>query len=69
MKNYFRVFRNGRLIGETSSASLKEARTFIRQGKVTIGTHMGQWRRIHNGYLYETTVGVNVEFVRYGRIE
>lgn len=67
MKNYFKVYRNGQLVGETNSASMAAARRFIKEGKVTIGTHMGEWRRRVQGYTYNTTVGVTVEFVRFGR--
>lgn len=67
MRNYFKVYRNGILVGETESASKKNAIRFMREGRVKIGTHMGEWRRKVNGYLYETTVGVTVDFVRFGR--
>lgn len=66
-KNYFKVYRNCIHCGNTESASKKEAASFIRKGKVSIGTHMGEWRKHVNGYSYHTTVGVTVEFVRFGR--
>jgi hypothetical protein len=67
LKNYFRIYRNGNLVGETHGASLKEAKSIVRTGKVSIGTHMGEWRRAPTGYRYHTTVGVTVDFVRFAR--
>lgn len=67
MKNYFKVYRNGEYKGDTFTASLREAKQWIREGKVFIGTHMGEWKRTVNGYRYHTTVGTTIEFVRFGR--
>jgi len=76
LKNYFKVYRNGVFVGETKSASLKEAKESIRQGiliggavpgTIRIGTHMGEWQRVVNGYRYFTTVGVTIEFVRFAK--
>ena len=76
MKNYFKVYRNGQFLGETMTASKKEAQASIRSGcllggiapgTINIGTHMGQWQRKINGYYYHTTVGVTIDFVRFGR--
>lgn len=77
VKNYFKVYKNGVYLGQTKGASLREAKASIRSGCLTggavpgtirIGTHIGEWRRIHiNGYRYSTTTGVTLEFVRFGR--
>jgi len=67
MRNYFKVYRNGVYSGDTDSASKANCKKFIREGKVSIGTHMGEWRLSPTGYRYHTTVGVTLDFVRFGR--
>lgn len=68
IKNYFKVYKNGILIGQTDSASKKDAIKFKNNGgNVFIGTHMGEWRRAPTGYRYHTTTGVTLDFVKFGR--
>lgn len=67
LRKYFKAYRNGVYVGDTEFASIREARKFVRDGKVMIGTHMGQWVRTIRGYRYETTVGVTVDFVRFAK--
>ena len=65
--NYFKIYRNGKYMGDTQTASLKECKYVIRRGLIITHTHMGEWRRMPTGYAYLTTTGVTVDFVRFGR--
>lgn len=64
-KNYFKIYNNGKYLGDTQSASLKECRRYIRDN--FYHTHMGEWKKRPTGYLYATTIGSYIDFVRFGK--
>lgn len=76
MSNYrtgYNVYRNDQFVLFMEGRSAKECKKLIRDGRVTIGTHMGEWRRTltikpENPLKtcfereYSTTVGVYIKF-------
>lgn len=76
MSNYrigYNVYRNDQFILFIEGRSFKACQSVIREGRVSIGTHMGEWRRTLTikpekpskacfEREYATTVGVYIKF-------
>jgi hypothetical protein len=51
----FSVFMNGECVGELDGNSQESAKRWVR--KNVYDTHVGEWRKIPEGYEYNTTIG------------
>jgi hypothetical protein len=58
------IYKNGNLIDTLWYPNLAAAKAWVK-AKI-IFTHMGEWRKIKNGYEYATTVGAYYQFLKTG---
>lgn len=62
MRTQFSIYVNGTRLLFKIGGTKKEAQNFIKT--FLKSTHMGSWRKIKNGYAYDTTIGKYYEFIR-----
>jgi hypothetical protein len=67
MASKFTIYLNGTPLMFKIGGTKKDAQGYIKT--FLVSTHMGQWRKLANGWAYDTTIGKYYEFRRDNRWE
>lgn len=62
MKARFKIIVNGTELLFDIEGTKRAAQAHIK--RYLVATHMGQWRKLPNGWAYDTTIGKYYEFIR-----
>lgn len=58
----FTVYLNDSRVDKIKTADFKDAKRWIKVN--VFSTHMGEWRKTTDGYVYYTTIGRVYRFIR-----